>query len=68
MLKIELRDYGVEDILRKISCYLESAIKLNSKKEKNEIICKALGAINTLYYVISVEEVDDTETKAGEEQ
>lgn len=58
MLKIELCDYGVEDTLKDISEYLESAIKSTSKKKKNEIIYKALGAINTLYYVINVEEVD----------
>ena len=67
MLKIELYDYGVEDTLKDISEYLESAIKSTSKKKKNEIIYKALGAIDTLYYVINVEEVDDTETKASEE-
>ena len=68
MLKIELCDYGVEDTLKEISEYLESAIKATSKKEKNEIIYKALGAINTLYYVINVEEVDDsTATKVSEE-
>lgn len=59
MLEIKLNDYGVEDILREISDYLESAIKSNSKKQKNEIIHKALGAIETLYYVIEVTEVDD---------
>lgn len=59
MLEIKLNDYGVGDILREISDYLESAIKSNSKKQKNEIIHKALGAIETLYYVIEVTEVDD---------
>ena len=59
MLKIELNEYGVEDTLKEISEYLESAIKSNSKKQKNEIIYKALGAINTLYYVIDVTETDD---------
>ena len=59
MLKIELNDYGVEDTLREVSGYLESAIKSISKREKNEIIHKALGAINALYYVISIQEVTD---------
>lgn len=64
MLKIELCDYGVEDVLKEISEYLEEAIKSSSKKRKNEIIHKALGAIDTLYYVINVTEVDtDTENE-----
>jgi hypothetical protein len=64
MLEIKLNDYGVEDILREISDYLESAIASNSKKQKNEIIHKALGAIETLYYVIDVTEVEtDTESE-----
>ena len=64
MLKIELCDYGVEDTLKAISEYLEDAIKSSSKKRKNEIIHKALGAIDAMYYVISVTEVDtDTENE-----
>ena len=64
MLKIELCDYGVEDTLKAIGVYLEDAIKSNSKKRKNEIIHKALGAIDALYYTISVTEVDtDTENE-----
>lgn len=65
MLNIELTEYGVEDTLKEIGEYLESAIKSKSKKQKNEMIYKALGAINTLYYVIDVTEVDaDTESKS----
>lgn len=62
MLKIELNDYGVEDVLKEISDDLQSAIKKNSKKQKDEIIYKALGKIETLYYVINITEIDnDTE-------
>ena len=62
MLNIRLNDYGVDDTLKEISEYLELAIKSNSKKRKNEIMNKALGAIETLYYVIDITEVDaDTE-------
>lgn len=65
MLKIELNQYGVEDTLKEISEYLESAIVSNSKKRKDEIIHKALGAIDTLYYVLDVTEVDaDTESES----
>lgn len=67
MLEIKLNDYGVEDTLKEISEYLESAIKKNSKKQKNEMIYKALGAIETLYYVIEVTEVEtDTENESDE--
>ena len=65
MLEIKLNDYGVEDTLKEIGEYLESAIKSKSKKQKNEIIYKALGAVNTLYYVIEVTEVEtDAESES----
>lgn len=62
MLKIELNDYGIEDVLQEIINDLELAIKKNSKKQKNDIIYKALGKVETLYYVINITEIDnDTE-------
>lgn len=65
MLKIELCDYGVEDVLKEIAEYLEEAIESNSKKRKNEMMHKALGAIDTLYYMINVTEVNiDTDSKS----
>ena len=57
MLEIKLNDYGVENTLTEIRDYLESAIKSDSKKRKNEMIYKALGAVQTLYYTIDVTEV-----------
>ena len=65
MLNIKLSEYGLENTLEEISECLESAIKSNSKKRKNEIIHKALGVIDTLYYVIDVTEVD-VDTKCEE--
>jgi hypothetical protein len=59
MLEIKLDDYGVENTLTKIRDCLESAIKSNSKKRKNEMIYKALGAVQALYYIIDVTEVED---------
>ena len=58
MLKIELTDYGLEDTLKEISNYLESAIKSKHKKQKDTLMIKALGAIETLCYIINVEEVN----------
>ena len=64
MLKIELNECGIENTLREIKDYLKSAIETSSKKYKNEMIYKALGAVNALYYVIDVTEVDnDTENE-----
>lgn len=62
MLKIELHDYGIEQVLKNISEYLEEARKSKSNKQKNEMIYKALGAVDTLFYVISVVNIsNDTE-------
>ena len=62
MLKIELNDCGIENVLREIINDLELAIKKNSKKQKNDIIYKALGKVETLYDVIDITEIDnDTE-------
>ena len=58
MLEIKLNDYGVENTLTEIRNYLESAIKSDSKKRKNEMIYKALGTVQTLYYMIDVTEVE----------
>ena len=59
MVKIELNDYSIEDILNETGELLEEAIKNNSKKRKNEIICQALGKISTLNYMIDITEVDE---------
>lgn len=65
MLKIELHECGIENTLREIKDYLKSAIESSSKGYKNEMIYKALGAVNALYYVIDVTEVDnDTENES----
>ena len=58
MLKIELNDYGFDDTLKEVIDYLNLAIKSNFKKQKNETISKALGMIETLYYIVKVTEVD----------
>lgn len=65
MLKLELRECGLENALEEIGEYLESALESNSKKRKNEMIHKALGAIDALYYILDVTEVDvDTESES----
>lgn len=67
MLKIELKDYGLEDTLKEISSYLELAIKSKNKKQRDKLMNKALGAIETLYYIINVEEVNTDVTDESSE-
>lgn len=58
MLKIELHNCGVDDTLRETIRLLESAIESKHKKEKDALMNNALGAIETLYRIIDVEEID----------
>ena len=60
MLKLEILDDGIDNILRDIKEDLYSVVgKSKSKKEKDDMIYKTIGAIRTLYYTIAVREVDD---------
>lgn len=58
MLKIRLHEYCLENTLGDIRNCLESAIKSNSKNQKNEKIRQALGAVEALFYVLEVIETD----------
>ena len=59
MLKIELIECGLDETLREIRENLYSVVgKSSSKKEKDDMIYKAIGALTTLYYTIRVEELD----------
>ena len=55
-MKIELTDYGLDDTLKMIQKDLDSALGHNSRRRKDEMIYKALGAINTLWHTIRVSE------------
>ena len=67
MLEIKLVEYGVDDVLKNICKWLEDAINSNSKKKKNEIMNRALGAIDTLYYIVNIKDVgDNEECESGE--
>ena len=59
MLNIELNEHGIGGALIRIREYLEKATESNSKKQKNEMIYKALGAVDTLNYMIDIIKVDD---------
>ena len=62
MVNVKLYEFGVDNTLREISGYLKGAIGDNiSKKRKDEAICKAFGAVETLFNIIQIEEVKDEE-------
>lgn len=59
MLTIKLYKYGLENVLKEAQRDLESALDTKSKKQKNELIFKVLGAVKTLHKVIVVDEYDN---------
>jgi hypothetical protein len=64
ILDIKLTEYGLDDTLKYIKDRLETAIgKKISKEYKDNIIYETIGAINALYNVLQVTEVD-SETKS----
>lgn len=60
-MKIELIDYGLDDTIEMIKEDLETALNHTSKRRKDEMIYKALGAVNTLWHMIRVSEEDTQE-------
>ena len=55
MLNVEMTVYGIDDTLKEMRIDLEDALGRGvSKKRKNELIYKTLGAINTLWNLINV--------------
>lgn len=64
MLSIELCEYGLKEVLGDIYEDLSSVLgKEHSKKEKDEKILKALGAVNALNELILVWDTDFPEDK-----
>lgn len=58
MLKIEFMESGFDDTLEDIKKTLESILgKDKTKRQKDEGIFRVLGAIDTLYNLIYIEEV-----------
>lgn len=59
MLNVKLTECGFEQVLDDIADNLESVLgKKVSKKQKDEMIYKALGAINALYQLVLVTDVN----------
>ena len=67
MLKIELYEYGFENVISEIKFDLDSALRSKSKKKKDELITKSLGAIESLDKLVLVREFDDGEEECEEE-
>ena len=68
MLNIELKDNGLDSVLKGIRLDLLSILgRSSSKKKKDEIIYKALGTIDALRNMIEITEVDSgaIEDKSG---
>lgn len=64
MLSIELYEYGLKEVLGDVYKDLNSVLgKEHSKKEKDEKIFKALGAVNALNELILVWDTDFPEDK-----
>ena len=62
-MDIKLTEYGLDDTLKYIKDRLKIAIgKKISREYKDNIIYETIGAINALYNVLQVTEVD-SETK-----
>jgi hypothetical protein len=61
---IELYQRGVDDLLDRIDDILNQGINSKSKKQKNETLHEALGAIVALRYLIEI--VDEGDEDAGE--
>ena len=60
MLKIELSSYGYYDAIKEIRMDLEQALgKRVSNKQKDESICKALGAVKALWNLVKLDEIDN---------
>lgn len=60
MLNIKMNEFGVENTLTEIRYYLKDAIGDKvSKKRKDEAICKALGAVEALFNMIEIINLED---------
>jgi hypothetical protein len=67
MLKFELNEYGFDDILNDIREDLSNVLgKSFSKNEKDNVINRAIGAINALVNICLITEVEpDAESKSN---
>ena len=59
MKTIELYHYGVDSVLSEINSILNQGVNSNSKKQKNEALREALGAIMALRDLIVITDNDN---------
>lgn len=60
MLNIKLTQYGLDDTIKEIIDNLKSVIGGSySKKQKDAVIYKTLGAVNTIWNMVQVVEADN---------
>ena len=59
MLEIKLYEYGFEDVISGIKFDLNSALRSKSKKKKDELIVKSLGAIESLGKLVLVDSKEE---------
>ena len=67
MLTIELYEYGLDDVLKETEWNLNSALRRKSKKQKDDLIYKALGTIEALRKLVLVNENVEDEEEVGNE-
>lgn len=60
MLEIKVTSYGYYDTIKEIRINLEKALgKKVSKKQKDEAICKALGAVTALWNLVELDDINN---------
>lgn len=65
-LNIKLTDYGFDDTIETIKHDLESALGNKvSKKRKDEMIYKSLGALDTIWNLLIIEDHKDEDDESG---
>ena len=60
---MSLTECGMNSMLLRVSTLLNRALSTKSKREKDELICKALGSIDTMYYLIDFKDFQKDEAK-----
>lgn len=61
MKAIELYYYGVDEVLGNLIRILTEGVNSKYKKQKDKVICEALGSVKTLRELIVITDNDDNE-------
>ena len=60
---MSLIECGMDTMLLRVSTLLSRALSTKSKREKDELICKVLGSIDAMYYLIDFKDSQKDEAK-----